>query len=85
MELTSKDHLSITLTQKESQRINWDISSNYGSILQATREKPGSKYTELSNPYKTEKASVKDQLMARADQDIYLLKSEEHESSSRHH
>ena len=33
VELTSKDHLSITLTQKESQRINWDISSNYGSIL----------------------------------------------------
>lgn len=73
VELTSKDHLSITLTQKESQRINWDISSNYGSILQATREKPGSKYTELSNPYKTEKAGVKDQLIARADNDIILV------------
>lgn len=73
VELTSKDHLSITLTQKESQRINWDISSNYGSILQATREKPGSKYTELSNPYKTEKAGVKDQLIARADNDITLV------------
>ena len=73
VELTSKDHLSITLTPKESQRINWDISSNYGSILQATREKPGSKYTELSNPYKTEKADVKDQLIARADNDIILV------------
>lgn len=73
VELTSKDHLSITLTQKESQRINWDISSNYGSILQATREKPGSKYTELSNPYKTEKTDVKDQLIARADDDITLV------------
>ena len=73
VELTSKDHLSITLTQKESQRINWDISSNYGSILQATREKPGSKYTELSNPYKTEKTDVKDQLIARADNDIELI------------
>ena len=73
VELTSKDHLSITLTQKESQRINWDISSNYGSILQATREKPGSKYTELSNPYKTEKAGVKYQLIARADNDIILV------------
>ena len=73
VELTSKDHLSITLTQKESQRINWDISSNYGSILQATREKPGSKYTELSNPYKTEKAGVKDQFIARADNDITLV------------
>ena len=73
VELTSKDHLSITLTQKESQRINWDISSNYGSILQATREKPGSKYTELSNPYKTEKTDVKDQLIARADNNIELI------------
>ena len=72
VELTSKDHLSITLTQKESQRINWDISSNYGSILQATREKPGSKYTELSNPYKTEKTDAKGQLIAKADDYISL-------------
>ncbi|WP_203179916.1 DUF4097 domain-containing protein [Streptococcus mitis] len=73
VELTSKDHLSITLTQKESQRINWDISSNYGSIHQFTREKPESRGTELSNPYKTEKTDVKDQLIARADNDIELI------------
>ena len=73
VELTSKDHLSITLTQKESQRINWDISSNYGSIFQFTREKPESRGTELSNPYKTEKTDVKDQLIARADNDIELI------------
>ena len=72
VELTSKDHLSITLTQKESQRINWDISSNYGSIHQFTREKPESRGTELSNPYKTEKTEAKDQLIARADNDIEL-------------
>ena len=72
VELTSKEHLSITLTQKESQRINWDISSNYGSILQATREKPGSKYTELSNPYKTEKTDAKGQLIAKSDDYISL-------------
>ena len=73
MELTSKDHLSITLTQKESQRINWDISSNYGSIFQFTREEPKSRGTELSNPYKTEKTEAKDQLIARADNDIELI------------
>ena len=73
VELTSKDHLSITLTQKESQRINWDISSNYGSIFQFTREKPESRGTELSNPYKTEKTDVKDQLIARSDDDIELI------------
>ena len=73
VELTSKDHLSITLTQKESQRINWDISTNYGSIFQFTREEPESRGTELSNPYKTEKTDVKDQLIARADDDIELI------------
>ena len=73
VELTSKDHLSITLTQKESQRINWDISSNYGSIHQFTREKPEARGTELSNPYKTEKTDVKDQLIARSDNDIELI------------
>ena len=73
VELTSKDHLSITLTQKESQRINWDISSNYGSIHQFTREKPEARGTELSNPYKTEKTDVKDQLIARSDDDIELI------------
>lgn len=72
VELTSKDHLSITLTQKESQRINWDISSNYGSIFQFTREEPKSRGTELSNPYKTEKTEARDQLIARADNDIEL-------------
>ena len=73
VELTAKDYLTITLTQKESQRINWDVSSNYGSIHQFTREKPESRGMELSNPYKTEKADVKDQLIARSDDDIDLI------------
>ena len=73
VELSSKNALSIMLTQKESQRINWDISSNYGSIFQFTREEPKSRGTELSNPYKTEKTEAKDQLIARADNDIELI------------
>ena len=73
VELTAKYYLRIILDQKESQRINWDISSNYGSIHQFTREKPESRGTELSNPYKTEKTDVKDQLIARADNDIELI------------
>ena len=73
VELTAKDYLRIILDQKESQRINWDISSNYGSIYQFKREKPESEDTELSNPYKTEKADVKDQLIARAGDDINLV------------
>jgi len=73
VELTAKYYLRIILDQKESQRINWDISSNYGSIHQFTREKPESRGTELSNPYKIEKTDVKDQLIARADNDIELI------------
>ena len=73
VELTAKYYLRIILDQKESQRINWDISSNYGSIHQFTREKPKSRGTELSNPYKTEKTDVKDQLIARSDDDIELI------------
>ena len=73
VELTAKYYLRIILDQKESQRINWDISSNYGSIYQFKREKPESRGTELSNPYKTEKTDVKDQLIARADNDIELI------------
>ena len=73
VELTAKYYLRIILDQKESQRINWDISSNYGSIHQFTREKPESRGTELSNPYKTEKTDVKDQLIARSDNDIELI------------
>lgn len=73
VELTAKKYLRIILDQKESQRINWDISSNYGSIHQFTREKPEARGTELSNPYKTEKTDVKDQLIARADNNIELI------------
>ena len=73
VELTAKKYLRIILDQKESQRINWDISSNYGSIFQFTREEPKSRGTELSNPYKTEKTEAKDQLIARADNDIELI------------
>ena len=73
VELTAKYYLRIILDQKENQRINWDISSNYGSIHQFTREEPESRGTELSNPYKTEKTDVKDQLIARADNNIELI------------
>ena len=73
VELTAKKYLRIILDQKENQRINWDISSKYGSIFQFTREEPKSRGTELSNPYKTEKTEAKDQLIARADNDIELI------------
>jgi len=89
VELVAKTNLNLLLSEEEKQRINLDLSTKHGSILHFLREGRRSfkneenKDERLSNPYKTEKADAKDQLIARADQDIYLLKSEEHESSSR--
>ncbi|MDU4445179.1 MAG: DUF4097 family beta strand repeat-containing protein [Streptococcus mitis] len=87
VELAAKTDLQLLLSEEEKQRINLDLSTKHGSILHFVREGRHSfnnkenKDERLSNPYKTEKADVKDQLMARADQDIYLLKAEEHKSS----
>ena len=89
VELVAKTNLNLLLSEEEKQRINLDLSTKHGSILHFLREGRRSfkneenKDERLSNPYKTEKADAKDQLIARAEQDIYLLKSEEHESSSR--
>ena len=89
VELVAKTNLNLLLSEEEKQRINLDLSTKHGSILHFLKEGRRSfkneenKDERLSNPYKTEKADAKDQLIARADQDIYLLKSEEHESSSR--
>ena len=89
VELSAKTDLQLLLSEEEKQRINLDLSTKHGSILHFVREGRRSfnnkenRDEHLSNPYKTEKADVKDQLIARADQYIYLLKAEEHESSSR--
>ena len=89
VELVAKTDLNLLLSEEEKQRINLDLSTKHGSIIHFLREGRHSfknkenKDEHLSNPYKTEKADVKDQLIARADQYIYLLKAEEHESSSR--
>ena len=89
VELMAKTDLQLLLSEEEKQRINLDLSTKHGSILHFLREGRRSfkneenKDERLSNPYKIEKADANDQLMARAEQDIYLLKSEEHESASR--
>lgn len=82
VELVAKTDLKLLLSEEERQRINLDLSTKHGSILHFMREGRRSFNSEenkderLSNPYKTEKADAKDQLIARADQDIYLLKTE---------
>ena len=72
VELTSKNELSITLTQKESQEINLDLSSHYGPIYQLSRDESQRHPNELSNPYKTEKTDAKGQLIAKSDDYISL-------------
>lgn len=72
VELSSKNALSIMLTQKESQEINLDLSSHYGPIYQLLRDESQHHPNELSNPYKTEKTNVKGQLIARAKDYISL-------------
>ena len=72
VELTSKKTLSITLTQKESQKINLDLSSHYDTIYQLPTDESQHHPNELSNPYKTEKTDVKGQLIAKANDYIRL-------------
>ena len=86
VELDSHNDLRLFLSKTEFDRINLDISSKHGGIYRkAYREHPRQKDNELANPYKTEKADVKDLLIIRASQDIYLPKEEEYSAPPRNH
>jgi len=85
VELEAHSTLNLILSQKETDRINLDISSQHGGIYRKPKEEHrGQKENELANPYKTERADIKDLLIAKANQDIYLPK-EEYSSPSRNH
>ena len=84
VELEARSDLNLILTKEERQRINLNLAAKHGSIIHFKREgrhsvKKGenNQYERLTNPYKTEKAEVKNQLIARADGDIFLLKDED--------
>ncbi len=74
----AKTDLQLLLSEEEKQRVNLDLSTKHGSILHFLREGRRSfknkenKNERLSNPYKTEKADAKDQLIARAEDYISL-------------
>ena len=86
VELNSHNDLTLFLSKTEFDRINLDISSKHGGIYRkAQREHPKQKENELANPYKTDKADVKDILIIKANQDIYLPKEEEYSAASRNH
>lgn len=92
VELEARSDLNLILTKEERQRINLNLTAKHGSIIHFTREgrhsvKKGedSQYERLTNPYKTEKAEIKNQLIARTDGDIFLLKDEDQSSPSTNH
>ena len=92
VELEARSDLNLILTKEERQRINLNLTAKHGSIIHFTREgrhsvKKGedNQYERLTNPYKTEKADVKNQLIARTDGDIFLLKDEDQSSPSTNH
>ena len=85
VELEAHSTLTLILSQKETDRINLEISSQHGGIYRQPKEEHrGQKENVLANPYKTEKADIKDLLIAKANQDIYLPKGE-YSSPSRNH
>lgn len=85
VELEAHSTLQLILSQKETDRINLEIFSQHGGIYRQPKEEHrGQKENVLANPYKTEKADIKDLLIAKANQDIYLPK-EEHSAPSRNH
>lgn len=86
VELDSHNDLRLFLSKTEFDRINLDISSKHGGIYRkAQREHPKQKENELTNPYKTEKADVKDLLIIKANHDIYLPKEEEYSAPPSKH
>ena len=86
VELDSHNDLRLFLSKAEFDRINLDISSQHGGIYHnAQREHPRQRENELANPYKTDKADVKDMLIIKANQDIYLPKEEEYSAPPRNH
>ena len=90
VEFEAQSSIHLMLTKEERQRINFDLSTKHGSIIQFARkeqrsikEEDDSQYERLANSYKTAKTDVKDQLIARADGDISLPKGEDMPAPSR--
>ena len=79
VEFEAKTTISLELSQKELDRINLNLSSEYGAIYHRTREGVNpvqgnhvNKDEEFSNPYKVEKKDTQDLLVAKSNQSIYF-------------
>ena len=92
VEFEAENDIILMLSRKELERINLNLSSEYGAIYHRTRE--GVNHVqgnhvnhdeEFSNPYKSEKKDTQDLLVAKAGQDINLPKEDVRSPSYRHH
>ena len=92
VELEAENDISLMLSRKELERINLNLSSEYGAIYHRTRE--GVNHVqgnhvnhdeEFSNPYKVEKKDTQDLLVAKAGQDINIPDEPDRSPNSRDH
>ena len=92
VELESENDISLMLSRKELERINLNLSSEYGAIYHRTREGVNpvqgnhvNNDEEFSNPYKVEKKDTQDLLVAKAGQDINIPDEPDRSPNSRNH
>ncbi len=90
VELEAENDIILMLSRKELERINLDLSSEYGAIYHRTREGVNpvqgnhvNNDEEFSNPYKVEKKDTQDLLVAKAGQDINIPDEPDRSPNSR--
>ena len=92
VEFEAENDISLMLSRKEFERINLDLSSEYGAIYHRTREGVNpvqgnhvNNDEEFSNPYKVEKKDTQDLLVVKAGQDINIPDEPDRSPNSRDH
>ena len=90
VEFEAENDIILMLSRKELERINLNLSSEYGAIYHRTREGVNpvqgddvNRDEEFSNPYKVEKKDTQDLLVAKAGQDINIPDEPDRSPNSR--
>ena len=92
VEFEAENDIILMLSRKELERINLNLSSEYGAIYHRTREGVNpvqgnhvNNDEEFSNPYKVEKKDTQDLLVAKAGQDINIPDEPDRSPNSRNY
>ena len=92
VEFEAENDIVLMLSRKELERINLNLSSEYGAIYHRTREGVNpvqgddvNRDEEFSNPYKVEKKDTQDLLVVKAGQDINIPDEPDRSPNSRDH